>query len=1038
MNIYDLISRAQKLRKETQLDSVSPDRVGGLHEDTLKYINEFQLLASSPSLHKIYASVSAMQSDKSPKSDLTGKPLKPGQLVVIVPANQTDATAGDVYRYDGPSGNTSAWTFVAKIGAVPADAELSATSTNPPQNKVVTEKLTELESEVPEFGGKTLKYEVHEGYIKPCVLKKGAVYRVENQTSNTMSINLYSANERSSEHLVQEMGTISGGSYTLFEVESDNAKYIGGYATAKGYIAISVDSDIRKDLNSAALTRKRTHTLSVSSESEKRIWGNLCFAKDTTYLITINVVSLSDAFTFRIQDKNGNAIVPSVEVRGKGVKEYTFECNDDYDNLFGRFYFNGAANVSVSIVEQKIRQNSIIELDIEGIHTLSNLDSKTAELELNTILTCNGKNYELSGKVNMKNNVVSTGTWLILNLDDSSLNVVNAFEHSLKNNEVVIATARHNYGSNLSHLYSFNALFRYTIDGSKQDKGAIYNTLSVLNDSENLFDVTRAIKGRFDGFGKIVDEGIYDQLISDYIPCHGKEYISSNHGGRDTDYIAFYDGELKIIQTVLSTQKAFKIPSNAYYVRMTASVYNSTGYIAFVNNAELSADDYVPYKGYGWVANYVKNLSELNLVTKEEILTLQATEGIYAWEYQYTGADHSSTKDKFAIRIKGNKLKVRMLSSSDDAPNAQMFLNGNGSETTLTIGKVYDIVLPNSYNWNEDVLVGFYIVGGKPNQTLKFEIYTEGSRLVDEQAIRSKAFCDLFNDTQEADSYLYFTDPHTAAHGFNVNRFDKHIATIKKIADGNPIQMVMCGGDWLSNVDTQEEACESLGYIGAKMKCFDVPSCLVVGNHDTNYLGKLDANSENGTGRLIESTIGNLWFGHYKTYYAHKTNMTRFYVLDTGTDSEHVDATELTLYQSEQLKWLCESLISNDDIHNVLSFHIYFVLEKVPLFLQQIVNVAAAYNNRGKYSVNEETFDFSSTGGTIHCCICGHHHRDFVEINKGIPIISTTIGSDYGELGQMNGDGSKVNLDLVLLDYTHKKFKSIRIGDGENREIDIL
>ena len=146
MNIYDLISRAQKLRKETQLDSVSPDRVGGLHEDTLKYINEFQLLASSPSLHKIYASVSAMQSDKSPKSDLTGKPLKPGQLVVIVPANQTDATAGDVYRYDGPSGNTSAWTFIAKIGAVPADAELSATSTNPPQNKVVTEKLTELES----------------------------------------------------------------------------------------------------------------------------------------------------------------------------------------------------------------------------------------------------------------------------------------------------------------------------------------------------------------------------------------------------------------------------------------------------------------------------------------------------------------------------------------------------------------------------------------------------------------------------------------------------------------------------------------------------------------------------------------------------------------------------------------------------------------------------------------------------------------------------------------------------------------------------
>lgn len=156
MNIYDLISRAQKLRQETKLDSVSPDRVGALCEDTLKYINEFQLLASSPSLHKIYASVSAMQADKSPQSDLTGKALKLGQLVVIVPANQSDATAGDVYRYDGPSGNTSAWTFVAKIGAVPADAVLNATSANPVQNKVVTEKLTELSAEMGKVPSATL------------------------------------------------------------------------------------------------------------------------------------------------------------------------------------------------------------------------------------------------------------------------------------------------------------------------------------------------------------------------------------------------------------------------------------------------------------------------------------------------------------------------------------------------------------------------------------------------------------------------------------------------------------------------------------------------------------------------------------------------------------------------------------------------------------------------------------------------------------------------------------------------------------------
>ena len=112
MNIYEIIAKAQALKDEKKIDSVSPSRVGALIEDTLKYINEYQLLSSSPMMHKTYASVSAMQSDAAPVSDLTGKAMKKGQLVVIVPADSSDTTAGDVYRYDGPSGNTSAWTFI--------------------------------------------------------------------------------------------------------------------------------------------------------------------------------------------------------------------------------------------------------------------------------------------------------------------------------------------------------------------------------------------------------------------------------------------------------------------------------------------------------------------------------------------------------------------------------------------------------------------------------------------------------------------------------------------------------------------------------------------------------------------------------------------------------------------------------------------------------------------------------------------------------------------------------------------------------------
>lgn len=154
MNIYDIIARAKQLRQETRSDSITPDRVGSIQEDTLKYINEYQLFAATGAIHKVYQSVSAMQADPAPVSELSGQALRPGQLVVIVPTDQADTTAGDVYRYDGPSGNTSAWTFVAKIGALPADDEFSKTSINALQNKVVTEKFEEEEEEITELAYK--------------------------------------------------------------------------------------------------------------------------------------------------------------------------------------------------------------------------------------------------------------------------------------------------------------------------------------------------------------------------------------------------------------------------------------------------------------------------------------------------------------------------------------------------------------------------------------------------------------------------------------------------------------------------------------------------------------------------------------------------------------------------------------------------------------------------------------------------------------------------------------------------------------------
>lgn len=115
MNIYDIINRAESLRKETAINGISPERAGSIMSDTLKYLNDFQIQSGSIGLDKIYTSSASMSADEAPASDFTGQPLKAGQLCVIVPADSTDTESGDVYRYDGEPGF---WTKVGQIGNI--------------------------------------------------------------------------------------------------------------------------------------------------------------------------------------------------------------------------------------------------------------------------------------------------------------------------------------------------------------------------------------------------------------------------------------------------------------------------------------------------------------------------------------------------------------------------------------------------------------------------------------------------------------------------------------------------------------------------------------------------------------------------------------------------------------------------------------------------------------------------------------------------------------------------------------------------------
>lgn len=148
VNIYEVLQRAVALMQETALNSISPERAGGIMRDTLLALNDLWLQQGSALvISKIYASVAAMEADTAPVSDLTGKPLKPGQIVVIA---SSDSDNGSVYRYNGT--DAPSWSLVGAIGNLTPVDSLDSDSTTLPlaahQGKVLDGKIGQLGQKV--------------------------------------------------------------------------------------------------------------------------------------------------------------------------------------------------------------------------------------------------------------------------------------------------------------------------------------------------------------------------------------------------------------------------------------------------------------------------------------------------------------------------------------------------------------------------------------------------------------------------------------------------------------------------------------------------------------------------------------------------------------------------------------------------------------------------------------------------------------------------------------------------------------------------
>lgn len=108
--IQNIRQRAQQLAEKWQKLSISPEEVGLLIDDLAALTNDAVINGSSLGIRKTYASVAAMQADKTAPNDQWGEPLKRGQLVAIA---STDADAGKVYAFADPE-----WMYISKVDAL--------------------------------------------------------------------------------------------------------------------------------------------------------------------------------------------------------------------------------------------------------------------------------------------------------------------------------------------------------------------------------------------------------------------------------------------------------------------------------------------------------------------------------------------------------------------------------------------------------------------------------------------------------------------------------------------------------------------------------------------------------------------------------------------------------------------------------------------------------------------------------------------------------------------------------------------------------
>ena len=290
---------------------------------------------------------------------------------------------------------------------------------------------------------------------------------------------------------------------------------------------------------------------------------------------------------------------------------------------------------------------------------------------------------------------------------------------------------------------------------------------------------------------------------------------------------------------------------------------------------------------------------------------------------------------------------------------------------------------------------------------------------------KNQEFCAMLNNTGIAETFIFMTDPHLMGtnNTYNADTFKDYISFLQKCYNQFPVDWMICGGDWLNSGDYQVNACWKLGYVDATMRKMFKHYFPMFGNHDSNYQGTISAD-DSTRGDLTKQTLVNLMFRPYgKMYYEFAGNQTRFFIFDTELDWN----IDMNSYKWEQIAWFAEKLLTNTSAHIVIGMHIYKQSGNITPLAENIQALAGAFNSHGSVTLNGQTYDFTNATGKIACIISGHTHNDALITDGNIPVWVTC---------NMQNGGTPT-FDVILIDYTANEMKSVRIGSGSNRILNL-